>query len=176
MFYRKTLQTSDIDGVIQHSPAAPDFAGMFTNKTTYCRHGIVLAYQAHCVCVSALPDKGNVTGNIHTGRTLGYTRYRLIQVTGTSASQYMFFKILPEPSDPLQHHLGCFIADGTVGGIENTSGRPLNDFYRLQSGISIQHILKQFFQLPQPHTAGNTFSTGLGMAHFQERCRHIHRT
>ncbi len=65
-----------------------------------------------------------------------------VQVKSTSQLN-MLFKILPESPEALQHHLGSFITDGTVRGIRILfAGCPLNNRNGLQSGITIQHILK----------------------------------
>ena len=172
-----TLQAADIDGTIDHVAAASCLTGMLTDQGTGGGERIVLADQLHGICITPFLHQCYVTGDIHTCGAQRHTGNRLGNMAGTFSAMFNVVDIiLTEAFQSGQYHMGRLVTDGTVSGVHNVGSGIPDQIQCLQGGFACQYILHQVLQLPQSHTAGHTFTTGLGMTHFQKRKLQVHRT
>ena len=113
--------------------------------------------------------------------------YRHVELSKWDKSRLAFLPVLSESENGKkvciteafqsgQYHMGRLVTDGTVSGVHNVGSGIPDQIQCLQGGFACQYILHQVLQLPQSHTAGHTFTTGLGMTHFQKRKLQVHRT
>ena len=63
------LEAPDIDGRVDHIAAAARFTRMLADIRTGGRHGVILANQAHGVCVPPLAHQRNIARHVHARRT-----------------------------------------------------------------------------------------------------------
>ena len=66
---------------------------MLADKTTDSWERVVFADQADGICIAALPHQGNVSRNVHMGRTQGDTWNRHAVVAGAAALVNMLFEV-----------------------------------------------------------------------------------
>ena len=66
---------------------------MLADKTAGGRKRVVLTDQADGICIAALPHQGNVSRNVHMGRTQGDTWNRHAVVAGAAALVNMLFVV-----------------------------------------------------------------------------------
>ena len=67
---------------------------MFADETAGRREWVVLADQLDGVCIAAFSYQGNITWNVHMGRTEGYARNRLGNSAAASFVADMCLKII----------------------------------------------------------------------------------
>ena len=149
---------------------------MLADQGAGCRERIVLTDQLHSIRIALFLHQSYVTGDIHACGTQCHAGNRLGDMAGAFAAMLdMVDVIFAETLQSRQYHMGCLIADGAVRGIHDVGSGIADQVQCLQSGFTCQHFFHQVLQLSQSHTAGNAFTAGLGMAHFQERKLQIHR-
>jgi hypothetical protein len=157
--------------------AASCLTGMLTDQGTGGGERIVLADQLYGICITLFLHQCYVTGDIHTCGAQRHTGNRLGNMAGTFSPMFNVIDIiLTEAFQSGQYHMGRLVTDGTVSGVHNVGSGIPDQIQCLQGGFACQYILHQVLQLPQSHTARHTFTTGLGMTHFQKRKLQVHRT
>ena len=167
--HRHAFQSPDIDGAVDHVAAASCLAGMLADQRTCSRKRVVLADQLHGIRIALLPDQCYVARNIHPCRTQCHTGNRLGDVAGAFAAMFdMVDIILPKALQSGQYHMSCFITDGAICGIHDIGCGVPDQIQGLQCCLACQYICHQVLQLSQSHPAGNTFTAGLGMTHFEK--------
>jgi hypothetical protein len=170
------LQTPDIDGVVDHVPAAPGLAGVLADVGAGSGEGIVLTDQAHGVGVASLAHQRHVARHVHAGGTQRHTGDRQLQTGQTPVVQDVLLVIVPETVQTVQHQPRRVPSDGAVGGVHNGAGRLFDDVDGAQVGGAVQHRFDELAQLPQTDAAGHALAAGLGVAQRQKRQRHVHGT
>ena len=170
------FQPADVDGVVDHIPAAPRLAGVLADVSTGHREGIVLTDQPHRIGAASLAYQGHIAGYVHTGGTQGHAGHRQLQARQTAVVQDVFLVVIPEALQPVQHQSGGIAPDGAVGGVHHGPRRFLDNGQGAHVGGAVQHGGDELAQLPQTDTAGHALAAGLGVAQLQKRQGHIHRT
>ena len=174
VFHRVAFEAADVDGGVHHAPATAHFAGVFADEPAHRHEGVVLADEAHGVRASARFDEGYVARNVHARRALRHAGNGLVEGAFATPVFDVFDEIVAESFDSFQDHARRFVADGAVGGIVDALRRLPDEFDGVQRRVAVQNVVQKFFQRPQPDAAGHAFAAGLGMAHLQKGCRHIH--
>ena len=136
---------------------------MLADEAAGCRERIVLADQAYSIRVPSVPDQRDITRDIHTGGTQGYTGYRLVVCTDTSSSLNMFNVVVPVSDQSLIHHIGSLITDRAVCGLHNGHGCLLHNIQGFHGCFPVKDILDQVVKLAKPDSARHTFAAGLCM-------------
>ena len=170
------LQPADVDGIVDHVPAAPRLAGVLADVSTGHGEGIVLTDQPHRIGAASLAYQGHIAGYVHTGGTQGHAGHRQLQARQTAVVQDVFLVVIPEALQPVQHQSGGVAPDGAVGGVHHGPRRFLDNGQGAHVGGAVQHGGDELAQLPQTDTAGHALAAGLGVAQLQKRQGHIHRT
>ena len=170
------LQPADVDGIVDHIPAAPRLAGVLADIGTGHGEGIVLTDQPHRIGAASLAYQGHIAGYVHTGGTQGHAGHRQLQARQTAVVQDVFLVVIPEALQPVQHQSGGVAPDGAVGGVHHGPRRFLDNGQGAHVGGAVQHGGDELAQLPQTDTAGHALAAGLGVAQLQKRQGHIHRT
>ena len=168
------LEAADVDGIIDHIPAAAGLAGMLADEGAGGGEGVILADQAHCVGIAALGHQGDIAGDIHPGGAEGHAGHRLVQAACAAAVADMLLVILPVTPDAFEHHIGGFIADGAVSGGDDDAGGFLDEVNGIHGGLAGENLLQHNLQLAEAHAAGDAFAAGLGVAQLEEGGGHIH--
>ena len=117
------FQSPDIDRIIYNITSAAGFTGMLTDKTAGSGEWIVLANQTDGISITSFPYKGNISRDIHMGRTERNTWDRLFVLAGTSFLADMFFIIFPASDKTLIDHMCGFIPDGTVSAFHDRNSQ-----------------------------------------------------
>ena len=169
------LQAPDVDGIVDHIPAAAGLAGMLTDVGAGGGHGVVLADQAHGVGVAPGPHQGHVARDIHPRRTQGNAGHGILEACQAPVVLHVLLIVVPEALQAIHHQAGGVPADGAVGGIHNAAGGFLDDADGVHIGGAVQHLGNELGQLPQTDAAGHALAAGLGVAQLQKRQRHFHR-
>ena len=91
------LEAADVDGIIDHIPAAAGLAGMLADEGAGGGEGVILADQAHCVGIAALGHQGDIAGDIHPGGAEGHAGHRLGDMAGALSVLDMVPVILHKP-------------------------------------------------------------------------------
>ncbi len=147
---------------------------MLADESADRRQGIVLSDQLHRILITSLMHQGDIARNVHMGRTLEHTGYRLVLFCLAAAMLNMLHVVIPEALHALQHHASCLGADGAVRGIVNAGCCLLNGLQGSHVRAAVHHPLNEPLQLGQTHPAGHTLAAGLGMAEMQKGLRQIH--
>lgn len=162
------LQTPDVDGIVDHIPAAAGLAGMLTDVGAGGGHGVVLADQAHGVGVAPGPHQGHVARDIHPRRTQGNAGHGILEACQAPVVLYMLLIIVPEALQSVHYQPGRVPPDSAVGGIHNAAGGFLDDADGAHVGGPVQHLGNELGQLPQTDAAGHALAAGLCMAQLQK--------
>ena len=110
---------------------------MFADETAGRREWVVLADQLDGVCIAAFSYQGNITWNVHMGRTEGYAGNRLGNSAAASFIADMCLKIITAGMYHPPYHFCSFRADGTVCGLHNGKGSFLDQVQYLVVSITI---------------------------------------
>ena len=110
---------------------------MFADETAGRREWVVLADQLDGVCIAAFSYQGNITWNVHMGRTDRDTRDRLVVCTGTAAFLDVLHIVIAVADQPLIDHVRRLIADRTVRGIHDGKRRLLHEIQRIHCCFSV---------------------------------------
>ena len=175
LFVGKTLEAADIDGLVNHVAAAPRFARVFADNAAGRAERVVLAHQAHGVRVAARVHQRDVARNIDACRAEGHAGHRLIQLFDAAVPFDVAFEIVPEAVETAKDHVGRLVADRTVGGFVNHSGRLFQDFDAFHAPLTVENVVHDVHHLPDADPAGHALAAGLGVAHSQKGRRNIHR-
>ena len=170
------LQTPDVDGVVDHVPAAPGLAGMLADIGAGGGEGVVLADQAHGVGAASLAHQRHVARHVHAGGAQRHAGHGQLQTGQTSMVLDVLLVVVPEALQTVQHKPCRVPADGAVGGVHDGAGGLLDNGDGAHVGGAVQHRVDELAQLPQTDAAGHALAAGLGVAQLQKRQRHIHGT
>ena len=173
--YGVALEAPDVDGVVDHVPAAPSLAGMLTDVGAGGGEGVVLADQPHRVGAVALAHQGHVAGNVHSCRAQSHAGHRVFQPCQAPMVQDVLLVVVPEALQAVHHQPGSVPSDGAVGGVYDGARRLFNGNQGAHGGGAGKHLLQEQGKLAQANAAGHALAAALGMAQAQEAQRHIHR-
>ena len=93
---RVALEPADVDGGVYHVAAAARLAGMLANICAGRRHGIVLADQAHRVCIPPFAHQSDIARNIDARRTQRHARHGILKRGKASVMLYMVHIVVAE--------------------------------------------------------------------------------
>ena len=83
------LDAADVDGIVNHIPAAPCLAGMLADQCAGRGEGVVLTDQAHGVRAASFPGKGDIARDVHVGRAERHAGDGLLEGAGALALLHM---------------------------------------------------------------------------------------
>ena len=109
------LEAPDIDGRVDHIAAAARFTRMLADIRTGGRHGVILANQAHGVCVPPLAHQRDIARHIHARRTERNAGHGVLQRREAPVVLNVVHVIVPEALKAAQDQLRRVAADGAVG-------------------------------------------------------------
>ena len=168
------LQAADVDGVVDHVPAAPRLAGVLADVSAGGGEGVVLPDQAHRVGAASLAHQRHVARHIHARGAQRHAGHRQLQARQTSMVLDVLLVVVAEALQSVQHQPGRIAADGAVGGVQRGTGGLFDDVDSAHVGGAVQHRGDELAQLPQTDAAGHALAAGLCVAQMQERQRHVH--
>ena len=134
---------------------------MLTDKSTGCGKRIVIPNQIDGICITMLPNQGNIAGNIHMRRAMGNAGHLLPDSLLASVLFNMAHILIPEKLHTLQNNIGSLITDSTVRRILNHFCQLHHIFKGLHIGFSVQNLPHHIFYLLQSVPAGHALSAGL---------------
>ena len=93
---RVALEAPDIDGRVYHIAAAARLTRMLANICAGRRHGVILADQAHRVCIPPFAHQGDIARDIDACRTQRHARHGILERCKASVVLYMVHIVVAE--------------------------------------------------------------------------------
>ena len=170
------LEAPDVDGRVDHIAAAARFTRMLADIRAGSRHGVVLANQAHRVCVPSLAHQRDIARHIHTGGTERHAGHGILQRSKASVVLYMVHIVVTESLKTAQNQLRRVAADGAVGRGDDRARRFFDGVDGQHRTGTVEHLPHQCAQLTEANAAGHAFAARLRVAQLQKCQRHIDGT
>ena len=170
------LEAPDIDGRVDHIAAAARFTRMLADIRTGGRHGVILANQAHGVCVPPLAHQRNIARHIHARRTERNAGHGVLQRREAPVVLNVVHIIVPEALKAAQDQLRRVAADGAVGRGDDGARRFFDGVDGQHRTSTVEHLPHQYAQLAKSNAAGHAFAARLRVAQLQKCQRHIDGT
>ena len=127
MVHSVALQPADVDGVVDHIPAAAGLTGVLADVGAGRGERIILSDEAHRVGAAPLAHQRHVAGHVHPGGAEGHAGDGQLQAGKTAAVVHVLFIVVAEALQAIQHQAGRVAADGAVSGVQDAAGRLLDD-------------------------------------------------
>ncbi len=169
------LQAADVDGVVDHIPAAARLAGMLADVGAGHGEGIVLADQPHRVGAASLAYQGHIAGNVHAGGTQGHAGHRQLQARQTAVVQDVLLVVVPEALQPVQHQSGGVAPDGAVGGVHDGPGGFLDNGQGAHVAVPSSTVAISLLSCPRPMRQGTHLPQDWAWHSCRNDQGHIHR-
>ena len=93
---RVALEPADVDGGVYHVAAAARLARMLANICAGGRHGVILADQAHRVCIPPFAHQSDIARNIDARRAQRHARHGILERGKASMMLYMVHIVVAE--------------------------------------------------------------------------------
>ena len=170
------LEAPDIDGRVDHIAAAARFTWMLADIRTGGRHGVILANQAHGVCVPPLAHQRNIARHVHARRTERNAGHGVLQRREAPVVLNVVHVIVPEALKAAQDQLRRVAADGAVGRGDDGARRFFDGVDGQHRTSTVEHLPHQYAQLAKSNAAGHAFAARLRVAQLQKCQRHIDGT
>ena len=171
-----TLQTPDVDGVVNHIAAAPGLAGMLADVGAGSGEGVILSDQAHGVGAAIFAHQSHVAGNIHPGGTQGDAWHGVFKPCQAPLMEDVLLVVIPESLQAVHHQAGRIPADGTVRRVDDGAGGFFNGNQSVHCGCAGEDLLQKHGKLSQTDAAGHALAAALSVAQPQKTQSHVHGT
>ena len=116
---------------------------MLADEAAGGRERIILTDQPDGIRVPPFAHKRHVAGNVHVSRTERHAGHRLVVCTCTASVLNMPHIVVPVTDQSLVHHIGCFIANGTVCGLHDGKGSFFHQIQGFHCGFPAQNVADQ---------------------------------